>query len=120
MRKEDEQWLIDLILLNTFSILMDEVSDPTVLMVFLTFLTHISFNGERFSSFEEVVRTPSISVPVRKILTTPFFRHFSIIHYPSLFRNWGNYPLFPLLLTRSTHLLNSFSQSTFNASDVAV
>jgi hypothetical protein len=36
------------------------------------------------------VRTPVVSTPMRRLLTTPFFRRFSVIYYPNLFRSWSN------------------------------
>ncbi len=114
MRKQDESFLVDLSLLNAFSSLMDQTGDLSISVVFLVMITHLNAEGTLLAgNSEELITLPAISVPIRNILTTPFFRQFYVIHYASLFRAWGNRPLFSMglgsaLLSSSSHFLNGF------------
>ncbi len=108
MSKDEQDYLVYLFLLNSFAALWEGLSDVMIQVFFLTIVIPLSFDGSTpAGTSTEIIRSPVISIPVRNILSTPFFRRFSVIYYPNLYRAWGNSPLIPLL-TRSTHLLNGF------------
>jgi hypothetical protein len=95
MQKEKDNYLIYLSLLNTFSALMDGLSDLMALVFFITIVTPVEADGVTPTGApDQLQRTPVISLPLRNILSTPFFRQFSVIYYPSLYRDWGNKRLF--------------------------
>lgn len=96
MREKEEDYLVYLFLLNTFSILMEGLAELSVLTFFLTILIPTGSDGVPTGAPAEIVRTPVVSLPVRSILSTPFFRRFSVIYYPNLYRSWASLPLIPL------------------------
>jgi hypothetical protein len=93
MSQKDDDDFLYLFLLNTFATLMEGLSELSALTFFLTLLTPVSPNGVPLDLPTEIVRTPVVSTPMRKLLTTPFFRRFSVIYYPNLFRSWATIPI---------------------------
>jgi hypothetical protein len=95
MQKKEDNYLIYLSLLNTFATLMDGLSDLMALVFFVTIVTPVEVDGVTPTGApDQIQRTPILSLPVRNILSAPFFRQFAVIYYPSLYREWGNKRLF--------------------------
>ena len=96
MNREDDNYLIYLSLLNSFATLFDGVSDLLAVVFFITIVTPVWADVEgSMAGPSHIERSPCVSLPVRNILSTPFFRRFSVIYYPSLYRHWSSLPLFP-------------------------
>ena len=109
MAEKEDNYLIYLSLLNTFATLIDGLSELLAVVFFITIVTPVEADGVTPTGAPAFIqRSPCVSIPIRNILSTPFFRQFSVIYFPNLNRNWSTVPIFPRLSSSSRKITHGY------------